>query len=168
VSAVRPVSAALLLALIFVGGAAAATFTFTVTTTTPMTLSTVTLNGIDQTKTFPIAATLAYTGGNNNAGWNVQVSATVPTAGSNTLPALKVTGAGAVCQGTCVAPTASASFPVTYPITLSTTAVRVINAAPSSGTGTFTITTTFLVTYPSNIFPGTYATTVSLSGATGP
>jgi hypothetical protein len=161
----RPLIVALF-ALIFVGGATAATFTFTVTTATPITLATVTLNGVDQTKTFTIANTVAYTGGNNTAGWNVQASATTPTSGSNTLPALKVTAGTAVCQGTCAtAPTSNVTYP---PITLSTTAVRVFNAAAATGQGTFTVTNTFLVTYPSNIYPGTYASTVTLTGSTGP
>jgi hypothetical protein len=161
----RPVLAALL-ALTFVGGAAAATFTFTVTTASPITVATVTLSGVDQTKSFTIANTVAYTGGNNSAGWNVQASATAPTSGTNTLPALKVTAGSAVCQGTCAtAPTSSVTYP---PIVLSTTAVRVFNAAGSTGQGTFTVTNTFQVTYPANIYPGTYASTVTLTGGTGP
>ena len=160
----RPLLVALF-ALIFVGGAAAATFTFAVTTATPITLATVTLSGVDQTQSFSIANTVAYTGGGNTAGWNVQASATTPTAGSNTLPALQVTGGSAVCQGTCAtAPTSS----VTFPITLSTTATRVYNAALNTGRGTFTVSNTFLATYPANIYPGTYASTVTLTGSTGP
>jgi hypothetical protein len=162
----RPVLVALL-ALTFVGGAAAATFTFTVTTASPITVATVTLSGVDQTKSFTIANTVAYTGGNNSAGWNVQASATAPTSGTNTLPALKVTAGSAVCQGTCAtAPTSSVTYPPT--ITLSTTAVRVFNAAAATGQGTFTVSNTFLVTYPANIYPGTYASTVTLTGSTGP
>jgi hypothetical protein len=155
-----------LLALVFVGGAAAATFSFAVATVPPVTVATVTLNGVDQTQTFSIADTVGYTGGNNTAGWNVQASATIPTSGSNTLPALKVTAGTAVCQGTCAtAPTSSVTYP---PIVLSTTAVRVFNAAGSTGQGTFTVTNTFQVTYPANIYPGTYVSTVTLTGATSP
>jgi hypothetical protein len=51
---------------------------------------------------------------------------------------------------------------------LSTTAVRVFNAATTTGQGTFTVTNTFLVTYPANIYPGTYVSTVTLTGSTGP
>jgi hypothetical protein len=165
VSAIRSLLVPLL-ALVFVGGAAAAQFTFTVTTASPVTVATVTLNGVDQTKTFSIADTVAYTGGNNNAGWNVQASATTPTSGSNTLPALNVTAGSAVCQGTCAtAPTSSVTYP---PIVLSTTAVRVFNAAATTGQGTFTVTNAFQVTYPANIYPGTYVSTVTLTGSTGP
>jgi hypothetical protein len=156
----------LLPALVFVGGATAATFSFAVTTASPVTVATVTLNGVDQTQTFSIANTVAYTGGNNTAGWNVQASATTPTSGSNTLPALKVTAGTAVCQGTCATgPTSSVSYP---PIVLSTAAVRIFNAATSTGQGTFTVANTFLVTYPANIYPGTYVSTVTLTGGTGP
>ncbi|HEY8646820.1 MAG TPA: hypothetical protein VIL77_13190 [Gaiellaceae bacterium] len=154
-----------LLALVFVGSAAAAQFTFTVTTASPVNVATVTLNGVDQIQTFAIANTVAYTGGNNNAGWNVQASATTPTSGLNTLPAIKITAGTAVCQGTCTtAPTSS----VTYPFALSTTAVRVFNAAGNTGQGTFTVSNTYQVMYFANIFPGTYVSTVTLTGSTGP
>jgi hypothetical protein len=156
---------ALALALVFTGGAAAATFTFTVTTTSPLTVATVTLNGLDQTKTFTIVDTVAYTGGSNNAGWKVQASATTPTSGSNTLPAIKVTAGSAVCQSTCAtSPTNS----IGYPLTLTGTAQTIFNAATSSGQGTFTVTSTFQLSYASNIYPGTYASTVTLTGSTGP
>ena len=155
----------LLLALVFAGGAAAATFTFTVTTATPMTLATVTLNGVDQTKTFSIADTVAYTGPSNTLGWKVQISATTPISGSNTLPALIITAGSFACQTGC---TTSPTNSVGYPISLSTTAQKAYNAAVNTGRGTFTVTNTFQVTYPSNIITGTYATTVTLAGSTGP
>jgi hypothetical protein len=154
-----------LFALIFVGGAAAASFSFAVSTASPITLATVTLNGVDQTATFSIADTVAYTGGSNNAGWKVQVSATTPTSGTNTLPALIVTAGSFACQSGC---TTSPTNSIGYPITLSTTAQKTYNAALNTGRGTFTVTNTFQVTYPSNIIKGTYATTVTLAGSTGP
>jgi hypothetical protein len=151
-------------ALVFVGGAAAATFTFTASTT-PVTVATVTLSGLDQTKTFTIANTVAYTGGNNNAGWKVQASATTPTSGSNTLPALKVTAGSATCQGTC---TTNPTNSITFPLTMSGTAQTIFNAAANTGQGTFTVTSTFQLSYPANIFPATYTSTVTLTGSTGP
>ena len=151
-------------ALVFAGGAAAATFNFTASTT-PVTVATVTLSGLDQTKTFTIANTVAYTGGNNNAGWKVQASATTPTSGSNTLPALKVTAGSAACQSTC---TTNPTNSIAYPLTLSGTAQTIFNAATNTGQGTFTVTSTFQVSYASNIYPGTYVSTVTLTGSTGP
>jgi hypothetical protein len=156
---------AIVLALVFTGGAAAATFTFTVTTTSPLTVATVTLNGLDQTKTFNIADTVVYTGGSNTAGWKVQASATTPTSGSNTLPAITVTAGSAVCQGTCAA---SPTNGIGYPLTLTGTAQTIFNAAANTGKGTFTVTSTFQLSYASNIYPGTYTSTVTLIGSTGP
>jgi hypothetical protein len=150
--------------LFFAGGATAATFTFT-PSTTPVTVATVTLSGVDQTKTFTIPNTVAYTGGNNNAGWKVQASATTPTAGSNTLPALIVTAGSATCQTSC---TTNPTNSIAYPLTMSGTAQTIFNAATSTGQGTFTVTSTFQVSYASNIFPGTYTSTVTLTGSTGP
>lgn len=156
-----------LLALVVTPGAmAAASFTFTVNTASPLTVAAVTLSGDDQTKSFTIQSTVAYTGGGNTAGWNVTAAATTPTAGSNTLPAMRVTGVtNANCTGGgCVNPTNS----ITWPITLSTTAQKIFNAAVNTGTGTVVLTSTFQLSYPANIFPGTYSSTVTLLGATGP
>ncbi len=150
--------------LVFAGGAAAATFTFT-PSTTPVTVATVTLSGVDQTATFTIANTVAYTGGNNNAGWKVQASATTPTSGSNTLPAIDVTAGSSACQGTCAA---NPTNGITYPLTLSGTAQTIFNAATSTGQGTFTVTSTFRLSYAANIYPGTYTSTVTFTGSTGP
>jgi hypothetical protein len=151
-------------ALVFAGGAAAATFTFTASTT-PVTVATVTLSGVDQTKTFTIANTVAYTGGNTTAGWKVQASATTPTSGSNTLPPLKVTAGSATCQGTCATNPTNA---ISYPLTMSGTAQTIFNAAANTGQGTFTVTSTFQLSYAANIYPGTYTSTVTLTGTTGP
>src|SRR4051794_41853053 len=81
-----------LLALAVVPAAAAATFTFTVQTASPVTAPGVTLNGDDQTTTFTIVTQVAYTGGQNTAGWNVQASSTTLTVSGRTLPAMIVTG----------------------------------------------------------------------------
>lgn len=153
------------LALVFVGGAAAASFTFTVQTASPLTVPTVTLNGLDQTKTFTIADTVAYTGGSNNAGWKVQASATTPTSGSVTLPAIKVTAGSSVCQTTC---TTNPTNAITYPLTLTGTAQTIFNAAVNTGQGTFTVTSTFQLSYAANLLPTTFTSTVTLTGSTGP
>lgn len=150
--------------LVFAGGAAAATFNFTASTT-PVTVATVTLNGVDQTQTFTIANTVAYTGGNNNAGWKVQASATTPTAGSNMLPAISVTAGSATCQSAC---TTNPTNSITYPLALNGTAQTIYNAAVNTGQGTFTVTSTFQLSYAANIYPGTYTSTVTLTGSTGP
>lgn len=145
---------------------AAASFTFTVNTASPVTAPGITLSGDDQTKTFTMQYTVAYTGGGNTAGWNVTASSTAPTSGSNTLPALVVTGvSSAACTGGgCVNPTNS----ITWPITLTTSAQKIFNAAVNTGQGSVVLTATYKVTYPANALPGTYSATVTLLGATGP
>jgi hypothetical protein len=110
--------------------------------------------------------TVAYTQGQNTAGWNVTASATTPTSGSNTLPALAVTGVtnGNCTGGACVNPTNS----ITWPITLSGTAQKIFNADVNTGRGTVVLTATFQMTYPANALPGTYSSVVTVNGATGP
>ncbi len=135
-------------------------------TTSPITAPGVTLNGDDQTKTFTMQYTVAYTGPANTLGWNVQASSTTLTSAGKTLPAMKVTGVtNANCTGAgCVNPTNS----ITWPVTLSTTATKIFNAAANTGKGTVVLTATYQVSYPANALPGTYSATVTLAGATGP
>jgi hypothetical protein len=153
-------------ALVLVPAAGAAQFTFSVVTSSPVTVPTVTLNGDDQTQAVSVVTQVAYTGGNNNAGWKVQASAGVPTSASNTLPAIVVTDGSAACQGSCTTnPTPTG---ITYPITLSASAQTIYNAGASTGRGTFNVTSALQLSYPANALPGTYTSTVTLSGSTGP
>ena len=73
---------------------------------------------------------------------------------------MKVTGVtNANCTGVgCVNPTNS----ITWPVTLSTTATRIFNAAANTGKGTVVLTATYQVSYPANALPGTYSATVTL------
>jgi hypothetical protein len=155
----------LMLALAVTPAAAAATLSIKIAATT-VTAPSVTLNGIDQTSTFTIAATEAYTGGGNTAGWNVTAASATLTSGANTLPALIVTTvARGNCTGSgCVNPTNS----ITWPITLSTTPQKIYNAAATTGKGTVILTGTYQVNYPSNALPGTYTAVVTVATATGP
>jgi hypothetical protein len=155
----------LLAALAVVSNAAAATFSYSVTTGSPVTVTGVTLNGVDQSKTFTIVSRVAYTGGNNSAGWKVQASATVPTSSGHTIPNLGVTAGTFSCATSC---TTNPTNGVTYPLTLSTSAQTIYNADVNTGRGTFDVTNTFEMTYTANAFPGTYASTVTLTGSTGP
>ena len=151
--------------LMVVSSAAGATFNYSVATPSPVTVTGVTLNGVDQQKTFTIASTVQYTGGNNSAGWKVQASATAPTAGSNTLPPLQVTAGTFSCVSACNTDPTSG---VTYPIVLTSTAQTIYNAAANTGRGTYTVTNTFSLDYVANALPGTYSSTVTLTGSTGP
>ena len=156
----------LLFALVVTPTASAATLTLTLVTASPVTAPGITLNGVDQTKTFAIAVSEAYTGAGNTLGWNVTASSTTLTSAGKTLPALIVTtvAAGTCTGGGCNQPTNS----ITWPITLSTTAQKIFNAAAGTGKGTVTLTGTYQVTYPSNALPGTYSAVVTLATATGP
>jgi len=155
----------LLAALVFVSNAASATFSYSVTTGSPVTVTGVTLNGVDQSKTFAILSSVAYTGGNSSAGWKVQASATVPTSSGHTIPNLDVTAGAFSCASGC---TTNPTNSITYPLTLGTTAQTIYNAAANTGRGTFNVTNTFEMTYTANAFPGTYTSTVTLTGSTGP
>jgi hypothetical protein len=106
--------------------------------------------------------TIVNTGGGSNSGWNETASATIPSSGGRLLPALIVTAVSST------AGTAAPVNAITWPITLSATAVKVFNASAGSGKGTMTVTHTFKITYPSNVLLGTYASTVTFAVASGP
>jgi hypothetical protein len=153
-----------LLALVVVPSASAAQFTFSILTSSPLSVG-VTLSGDDETTTFTIDTEVSSTNG-NKAGWKVQASATTPSSGSYTLPALVVTGGSESCISACtVNPTLSG---VSYPITMSGSAQTIYNAAANTGTGDFDVANTFRVAVPANTIAGTYSSTVTLSGSTGP
>ena len=148
-------------ALIVVPSASAA-FSITRTTGTPLTVTGITLSGIDQTKPFTVVMSVVNTGGGNGAGWNETASATIPTSGANVLPALILTAVSAT--GGAPNPTNS----VTYPITILTTPLKVFNAALTTGKGTMAVTHTFTMTYPSNVLPATYSSVITFTAALGP
>lgn len=154
-----------LAALAVASSATAATFSYSVTTSSPVTVTGVTLNGVDQSKTFNVVSQVSYTGGSNTAGWKVQAAATVPTSSGHTIPALDVLAGTSACTSGCQT---NATNSITYPLTLSTTAQTIYNAAVNTGRGVFNVTSTLEMTYTANAFPGTYSSTVTLTGSTGP
>jgi hypothetical protein len=153
-----------ILALILAPAGFAATFSFSTVSTT-LTASTVTLNGDDQSQTVTVIGQVAYTGSGNTAGWHMTASATIPTSGGRTLPALVVTAGGFQCATGC---TTDPTNGIAYPITLSTTAQKVYNAAANTGRGTYYVGNALAISYPANAIPGTYTSTVTLAGATSP
>ena len=152
----------ILLALAIVPTAAAATFSVTLNTASPVTAPGVTLNGVDQTQTFPLSITVSDPSPGSGNGWNVSMAATAPTNGANTLPALIVTtvAAGACSGGSCV----NATNSVTWPVTLTSGGVKIFNAAVGTGTKTIVLTPTVTITYPANAFPLTYSSTLTVTG----
>jgi hypothetical protein len=150
-----------LLALVVVPSATAA-FSVTLTSTSPQTFAGITLNGVDQTQTLNISITVANTPPSNGNGWNVTAAAGLPTNGTNTLPALIVTGvtAGPCSGGSCSNPTNS----VTWPQTLTAGGVKIFNAAAGTDRGTVVLTATVEMTYVAKALAGTYSTTLTVTG----
>src|SRR4051794_24710617 len=107
------------------------------------------------------------------SGWNVTATSTTFSAGSGrVLPttATKTTAASAAAaSGNCSMPLNSVSYPMTLPAgTSPPTAARIYNAAGNSGMGPVNITLTAQVTLPANAAVGAYASTWTITIASGP
>jgi hypothetical protein len=141
-----------------------------------------TLNGSDRTATYTLPITVNDQTGSGN-GWGLTItSTTFSFSGSNALStpvtralstgATKVTGVAAVCAGlgTCTDASNSVSYSnLTVPAaSTAPTAVQFFNAAVDTGLGNFTITPTFQVSFPANVFAGTYSSTLTISITSGP
>jgi hypothetical protein len=134
----------------------------------PATASTsVTLNGFDQDATLSVSLSIS---GPGTGGWHITAWAAKPASGSNTLGALVVsTQPTTSCTGGgCV----KASSTLSWPITLGTTssgAVKIFNAAKSTGTGSAdAVGVPFSISVPANTLTGSYTTTLTVAVATGP
>jgi hypothetical protein len=151
-----------LLALTIVPTAAAAVFSVTLNTASPVTAPGVTLNGIDQTQTFPVSITVSDPSPAAGNGWNVSMAATAPTNGANVLPALVVTTVATPgCSGGgCV----TAINAITWPVTLTVGGVKIYNATVGTGTKTTALTPTVQISYPANALPLTYSSTLTVTG----
>ena len=154
-----------LVSLVGLPSAAAATFTFSVTTSSPVTAPGVTLSGDDQTKTFAIVTTVAYTGNKNTAGWSVNAKATVPKSGTHTLPALQVTAGSFACSSGC---TTAPSNLHRLPDHAHDDRADDLRRGHEHRPGTYAVTSTYDVTYPASAIAATYSSTVTLTGSTGP
>jgi hypothetical protein len=160
----------LLLALGVVPSAAAATLTLTVLTSSPVTAPAVTLSGDDQTKTFTMFYSVAYTGAGNTLGWNVTAASTTLTSPTpvKTLDAMTITGvtSSACSGGGCNNPANTITY--TTPITLTTSPQKIFNATAGTGKGTVLLTATYSLVYWAKALPATYSATVTVAAATGP
>ena len=125
-----------------------------------------TLDGTDQTATYaPVLGIVDARG--LGSGWNLQVSATTFSDGSgHTLAQGTVASASQACKAgsTCTLATNA----ITYPLTITTTAAKVFNAALNTGLGKIDVTPTINVAIPGNAYAGTYTSTVTLAATTGP
>lgn len=126
-----------------------------------------TLSGADQTVSYsPVLGVIDARG--SGAGWNLTVSATnfSDGAGHTLLPG-NVTAVSQACTAgsSC---TAASSSGITYPLTISSTAAKLFNAATNSGMGKVDLTPTIQVAVPGNAYAGTYTSTLTFAAATGP
>lgn len=143
-----------------------------VTAPSSTSFSAVTLNGTNQTVTSSIVVTPDDETG-SGAGWNVTgTSTTFKNAASKTLPttATQITAAAtSTTGGNCVGPTNSIAYPVTLPAgTTAPTAVKLYNAAATTGKGPIKVTLTTKLTVPANSFNGSYTSTWTLATVSGP
>jgi hypothetical protein len=126
-----------------------------------------TLDGSDQTVSYaPILGVVDARG--TGAGWNLTIAATTFSDSSgHTLAAGDVSAVSAACHAgaTCTAATSSG---ITYPLSLTTTAAKVFNAALNTGLGKVDVTPTVQVLIPGNSYAATYTSTLTLATTTGP
>jgi hypothetical protein len=135
-----------------------------------------TLNGVDQTPTYTLAVTTVDARGLAvGGGWNLTVTSTQFNDGSgHTFPttASTITGVTTGCgtNSTCTLPTNSIlNTNLGIPsATVAPAAVKFLNAANVTGLGTVNANATVSVAVPSNVFAGTYSSTVTVSIVVGP
>jgi hypothetical protein len=131
----------------------------------------VTLTGLDQTKTAASQLNPNDATG-SGSGWNIQGTSTTFTSAGSSLPttATRLTSASVTAgSGTCSLPTNSVSYPITLPAaTTAPPAVKLYNAAANTGGGSLILTLNFALTVPANARSGTYSSTWTFSIASGP
>jgi hypothetical protein len=131
-----------------------------------------TLDGTDQSINYTLPLTMNDLRG-TGAGWNLTMTSTTFTSGSNTLAtsASSIAAVTSSCTGggTCTNPTNAISYPLTLPAATSApAAVKVFNAAANTGMGRFTVTPSINVSIPGNSFAGSYTSTVTIAAVSGP
>jgi hypothetical protein len=169
------------LALVLAAVAVAGTVTATATVTGAGSLSlsngstasiSDTLDGTDQSVNYTLPLTMNDLRG-SGAGWNLTMTSTTFTNGTQTLgtTASSIASATSSCTagGTCTNPTNSISYPLTIPAAATApAAVKVFNAAANTGMGRFTVTPSINVSIPGNSYAGTYTSTLTIAAVSGP
>ena len=169
---------ALVLAAVAVAGTVTATATVTgagslsLSNGATATVPGVTLDGTDQTVAYTVPLTMNDLRG-SGAGWNLTMTSTTFTNGTQTLAttASSIASASSSCTagGTCTNPTNSITYPLTVPAAATApTAVKVFNAAANTGMGRFTVTPSINISIPGNSYAGTYNSTLTIAAVTGP
>ena len=169
------------LALVLTAVAVAGTVTATATVTgagalslshgTTATISD-TLDGSDQSVNYTLPLTMNDLRG-TGTGWNLTMTSTSFTNGTQTLATntSSIASAASACTvgGACTNPTNSITYPLTVPAAASApAAVKVFNAALNTGMGRFTITPSINVSIPGNSYAGTYTSTLTIAAISGP
>jgi hypothetical protein len=135
-----------------------------------------TLNGADQTTPYTLGVIVVDARGlASGGGWNLTITSTqFKDATTHTFPttASTITGVTTGCgtNSTCTLPTNSISNTnLAVPAaTVAPAAVKYLNAANATGLGTTNVNATVSVAVPSNVFAGTYTSTVTVSIVAGP
>lgn len=148
---------------------------FSLTTTAAPELA-VTLNGSDQTASYPMGLTVDNSGvGATPAGWHLTITSTQFSTGGatpRTLPAAasSITTVKSVCAvGPCTDPTNSSTYPLAVPAgSPEPTPATFFSTTALTGLGTFTVTPTVTVAIPANAYAGAYTSTLTLALASGP
>jgi len=129
------------------------------------------LDSGDSTQTYTVPMSIQDTRG-TGVGWNLTVTSTTFTTGTNNLStsASSLTGVTSSCtSGTCTNPVNSQTYPIAVPAAATApAAVKFFNTSANNGMGKFTITPTIGVTVPQNAFAGSYTSTVTVAVVTGP
>jgi hypothetical protein len=167
-----PVIGLVALALAAAAGAASLAVSGTITGAGALTLTmpsaptfSATLAGDDQNVSYsPVLGVVDARG--SGTGWNLTIASTALSDGSSHTLAQSLTGASSACHSgsTCT----NASNNVTYPVSLSTTAAKVFDAAANSGLGKVDVIPTIQIAIPGNAYAGSYSATLTVAATSGP
>ena len=132
-----------------------------------------TLDGTDQTANYTLPLTINDLRG-SGAGWNLTMTSTSFNDGAGhtlatTASSLASSTSACTGGGTCTNPTNSITYPLTVPAAASApAAVKVFNAAATSGMGRFIVTPSINVSIPGNTYAGAYTSTLTIAAVSGP
>jgi len=131
----------------------------------------VSLNGYVRSSPSSLAVTVDDESG-SGSGWNLDATSTTLTSGGFTLPtsATTITSASAVAgSGNCSMPTNAIGYPITLPAAASApAAVSLYDAAAHTGAGPVNVTFNTNVSVPGSAHAGAFASTWTLTLASGP
>lgn len=132
---------------------------------------TVTLSGTDSTQ----SATGVFVADDETGtfpGWHISGTSTTFTGGAFTLPTTSTTivsASAAAGSGNCNLPTNSVVYPATLPAGSSPpTAISIYNAAAGTGEGPSSVTLTFHLLIPANVYAANYSSTWTFTIGSGP